>query len=236
MKLPPALILAGGLGSRLKPEVPVLPKCMAPVAGKPFIDHLLQNLLESGVTEFVFALGYKSKYIIEHLEKHWKELNYVYSIETYALGTGGAIQKALSLISHEDFYVFNGDTLFLIDLEALYSAHCAQNAFITVALKPMENFDRYGSVRLAEDQKIIQFNEKTFCQSGLINGGIYLVHKKTMLEMSLPEVFSFEKDVLEKSALNGDVYGKVFDTYFIDIGIPEDYKKADADLQGNNKH
>ncbi len=226
-----AVILAGGLGTRLQSEIPDLPKCMAPVAGKPFIDHLIRYFLDAGIDSFVFALGYKSEYIIEHLETHWQDLNYKYTIEKEPLGTGGAILLASSAIQGDDFFVLNGDTMFSIDPDVLLQLHHQHQAFITMALKPMNHFDRYGTVEITEDHRITGFREKTYCTSGLINGGIYLINKSKLWSQHLPERFSFEKDVLEIQSRQNQVFGAIFDTYFIDIGIPEDFRKANDDFR-----
>jgi len=231
MKLPEAIILAGGLGTRLKSEFPDLPKCMVPVAGKPFIDHLISTMMGQGITDFVFSLGYKSEIILEHLSDHWKNLQYSYVIENEPLGTGGAILFASSKIRGSDYFVFNGDTLFIIDPHELFATHTKKEGLITIALKPMKNFDRYGNVAIDANQKISAFKEKTFCADGLINGGIYLVNKKCFLLPDLPQKFSFEKDVIEVQVENNHIYGHIFDGYFIDIGIPDDYRKADMDLR-----
>jgi len=103
-----------------------------------------------------------------------------------------------------------------------------------MALKPMKHFDRYGTVDITEDQKITGFSEKSFCEEGLINGGIYLVNKSKLLSLPLSERFSFEKDVLEIQTAQGTVYGVIFDSYFIDIGIPEDFRKANSDFMRRN--
>ncbi len=234
MKSKEAVILAGGLGTRLKSEVPDLPKCMAPVAGRPFIDHLIQYFLHNGIDNFVFALGYKSESIINHLNDNWKDLKFKYTIEKEPLGTGGAILLASSAISGDDFFVLNGDTMFSIDTDQLLHVHQLNQAFITMALKPMKHFDRYGTVDITEDQKITGFSEKSFCEEGLINGGIYLVNKSKLLSLPLLERFSFEKDVLEIQTAQGTVYGVIFDSYFIDIGIPEDFRKANSDFMRRN--
>ena len=127
-------------------------------------------------------------------------------------------------------YVINGDTYFDVDLEALFNLHIHHKALLTVALKKMQKFDRYGTVEIDNDHKIIAFNEKKYVEEGLINGGIYCLDKK-IFSQDLPDKFSFEKEILEKEFIKGNVFGKVFDGYFIDIGIPEDYAKAQDDFR-----
>ncbi len=228
--MPEAIILAGGLGTRLKSEVPDLPKCMAPVAGKPFIDYVIKYLLEQGVNGFVFSLGYKHDVVIKHLESTWPNIKYEVAIEKKPLGTGGGIRFASKKVKSKSFFVLNGDTYFAVDLLSMFKNHESNNAQITVALKQMVNFDRYGSVLINQANQICAFREKTSVDSGLINGGIYLLKKSLIEEISIEDPFSFEKEVLEKYIHKNCIYGFVSDGYFIDIGIPEDFKKANADF------
>jgi D-glycero-alpha-D-manno-heptose 1-phosphate guanylyltransferase len=225
------VILAGGFGTRLKETVPDLPKCMAPVAGKPFMDYIIQYFLDQGVNKFIFSLGYLHDIVLHHLQKKWPSLDYEYCIESQPLGTGGAIKLAMQLVTNEAFMVVNGDTLFEVNIKNMYAIHQEQNAKITLALKPMEDYDRYGSVILDENKYIIKFTEKTFTKQGLINGGCYIIDKNWLQNLLLPEVFSFEKDVLENQAQQSNLLGFVSNTYFIDIGIPEDFNKASIDLK-----
>jgi D-glycero-alpha-D-manno-heptose 1-phosphate guanylyltransferase len=228
-----AVILAGGLGTRLKSEVPDLPKCMAPVAGKPFIDHVIQNLNSQGINKFVFAVGYMHEHIISHLNQHWPTLDFEYVIEAEPLGTGGAIGFATRKITGDHFLVLNGDTLFSIDYQKFYDLHILNNPFISVALKPMENFVRYGTVDVEKDGRIIAFNEKKASEKGSINGGVYLINTAKFRSFNLPKKYSFEKDILEYYVGREALFGIIFDNYFIDIGIPSDFHKADHDLRNH---
>jgi D-glycero-alpha-D-manno-heptose 1-phosphate guanylyltransferase len=225
-----AIILAGGLGTRLKSAVPDLPKCMAPVAGRPFIDFVIKELLDQNISKIIFSLGYLHEIVLQHLNKNWPSLDYDYCIESTPLGTGGAIRLASQKVLGDHFLVVNGDTLFKVDLNAMFLQHLKLKAFITLALKPMKNFDRYGSVVLNE-KTIISFKEKTFINNGLINGGSYVIEKTRFQKLALSEVFSFEKDVLEPAVATGLLKGFISDDYFIDIGIPEDFQQASYDLQ-----
>jgi D-glycero-alpha-D-manno-heptose 1-phosphate guanylyltransferase len=226
-----AIILAGGLGTRLREAVPDLPKCMAPVAGKPFLSYVIDHLRMQGVERFIFSLGYKWGVIEEYLQKEYSTLDHTSVIEEEPLGTGGAIHLAIQKASSQNIAVANGDTLFKINLEEVLSLHDAKYSECTLALKPMQNFDRYGVVETDDDAKIISFKEKQFYQSGLINGGVYLINKEKFLNRSFAEKFSFERDYLEKFCAEGKFFGSVQDGYFIDIGIPEDYQKAQHDLK-----
>jgi D-glycero-alpha-D-manno-heptose 1-phosphate guanylyltransferase len=224
------IILAGGLGTRLRSAVPDLPKCMAPVAGKPFISHVIDHFRQQGIERFIFSLGYKHEIIQDFLETAYADHNKQYVIEQEPLGTGGAIQLACRQAREKDVLILNGDTLFAIQLAAQTAFHQQHQAHCTLALKPMQHFDRYGVVELQENGAIKSFKEKQFYESGLINGGIYTLQVAAFLNEGLPAKFSFEKDYLEKLYTVRPMYGIVQDEYFIDIGIPEDFKKANEEL------
>ncbi len=225
-----AIILAGGLGTRLRTVINDLPKCMAPVAGKPFLHYVIQHLLQQGVDQFIFSLGYLSESIETFLINNYPQLNYQLSIESAPLGTGGAIQLAAKKATEKNVLVLNGDTLFAADVKQLVDAHISKQAACTLCLKPMKNFDRYGVVELNDDNTVMSFKEKKFYTAGYINGGVYVLNAEQFLQEGLPEKFSFEKDYLEKNAANNKLYGIVQDKYFIDIGIPEDFERAQREF------
>lgn len=220
-----AIVLAGGLGTRLKTVISDLPKSLAPVAGKPFLAYLLDYAKKQGIQKFVFALGYKTELIETFVKTHLPKGSYSFSVEEEPLGTGGAIFKACRELSDEEAIVLNADTFFGISYLNLSIIHELRKASCTLALKPMKSFDRYGAVDL-EKQVITGFSEKKFHKSGLINGGVYALSTAAFLQKSFPPAFSFEKDFLEKEYKNGQILGMISDAYFIDIGIPEDYERA----------
>ena len=226
-----AIILAGGLGTRLRDKVPDLPKCMAPIAGKPFLSYVIDYLRMQGIERFVFSLGYKWGLIEEYLQKEYPTLDYSSVIEEEPLGTGGAIQLAIQKCRSENVLVANGDTLFKVQVKVLFETHETNDSECTLALKPMKDFDRYGVVEIDRKGRIISFREKQFYPAGLINGGVYILNKKKFLSRSLPTKFSFEKDYLEKFYSEALFYASSQDEYFIDIGIPEDYQRAQIELK-----
>jgi D-glycero-alpha-D-manno-heptose 1-phosphate guanylyltransferase len=225
-----AIILAGGLGTRLRSVVSDLPKCMAPVAGKPFLHFVIEHLLNQGIYKFIFSVGYKSEMIIEYINEQYPMLNAQFSIEEEPLGTGGAVKLSCSLATEKNVLILNGDTLFTIDAEKLSGFHNACGADCTLSLKPMQNFNRYGVVELNNDHTIASFKEKQQYKSGLINGGVYALNVAGFLNEDLPQKFSFEKDYLEQYFDKRKMYGDVQDVYFIDIGIPEDFERAQNEL------
>lgn len=225
-----AIILAGGLGTRLRAAVPDLPKCMAPVAGHPFLYYIIKYYSSQGVDSFIFSLGYLHEVIEKYLKDAFPHLTYKICIEDEPLGTGGAIQKALTIASTNEVLILNGDTLFEVDLKELYRVHQSSAAECTLALKPMSAFDRYGVVTLDANQNVTKFLEKKYFDKGNINGGVYLLQKEGFSNKSFPEKFSFEKDYLEKHYNTGLFKGSIHDGYFIDIGIPQDFQKAQIDF------
>ena len=186
-----AIILAGGLGTRLRGVIGEIPKCMAPIDGKPFLQYQLEWLSRFDVTHVVLSVGYLKEQVIDFVDSREWPFEISYAVENEPLGTGGGIRLALSECRGNLVYILNGDTFFNVDLNAL-----TFTAPVTLALKPMRNFDRYGAVDWNGDL-VTGFREKAPCAEGLINGGIYAIDR-SQLDMALyPKKFSFEKKVLE---------------------------------------
>lgn len=225
-----AIILAGGLGTRLRPVVSDVPKCMAPVAGRPFISFLIDYLVKHGINRFIYAIGYKGEMIQEYISKHHPDLYNSFSFEEEPLGTGGAIKLACTLCTDENVIVLNGDTMFKIDVEELAAFHNSKGSQCTLSLKPMQHFNRYGVVELNSNHSIRNFKEKKAYETGLINGGVYVLNTKQFLEEALPEKFSFETDYLQTFYQKVKMFALIQDKYFIDIGIPEDFERAQTEL------
>jgi D-glycero-alpha-D-manno-heptose 1-phosphate guanylyltransferase len=223
------IILAGGLGTRLKEVVNDLPKPMAPVNGKPFLYYLLDWLKQYQIEKIILSAGYRSESIIDFFGDSFSGIPINYLVEDKPLGTGGAVKYALQKTTDENILILNGDTYFPIDLDRFRTFHSENNNLCSIALKRMQNFSRYGSVD-CHDDTIIRFNEKKYCTDGLISGGIYIVNREYFESKKLPDVFSIEKDILEKEASKSTLKGLIFDEIFIDIGIPEDYYKASSIL------
>ena len=304
------IVLAGGLGTRLRSVVKEIPKCLAPVNGRPFLGYLLDWLVSQEVNHVVFSVGYLREQVIDYVQSNQWSFTYDFAVEEEPLGTGGGIRLALGKCHESQVFVVNGDTFYPVDLKSIPFTFA-----ITLALKPMKDFDRYGSVSVSEynPQPVVgnyfsqdfaknqfpttstkpaqsdptsqppeknyfsgrypknqffsvstkptpsdpsslpsdenyfsqdfaknqfssdstrpsllirEFKEKQYCSEGLINGGVYAIDRGRLELGSLPEKFSFEKEVLEPGAALGEVGGWVSDVYFIDIGIPEDYQKA----------
>lgn len=226
-----AIILAGGLGTRLRSAVPDLPKCMAPVNGKPFMGYVIEYLASQGVFNFILSLGYMHQVIIDYVTKQYPNLHIDWVIEEEPLGTGGAIKLACSKVTGTYALVTNGDTMFNINVAEVMQFNEAKQGDCTLSLKPMQHFDRYGVVTLNTDASVHSFREKQYYETGLINGGMYALNVPKFLQEQLPVKFSFEKDYLEKLYTDRRMFGIVQDAYFIDIGIPGDYARAQDELK-----
>jgi D-glycero-alpha-D-manno-heptose 1-phosphate guanylyltransferase len=220
-----AIILAGGMGTRLRKTIGDIPKPMAPVNGRPFLYYVLNWLKDHPVEKILISTGYRSGSIIDYFGESFTGIPLEYIVEKSPLGTGGALMLALQQCSGSDVLVVNGDTYFPVPLESFFLFHTSMGNRFTVALKHMTCFSRYGSVECS-GETIICFNEKKFCADGLINGGIYMVNREFFRSLKLPEVFSLESDVLEKQAGASILKCRIFDEPFIDIGTPEDYSRA----------
>jgi D-glycero-alpha-D-manno-heptose 1-phosphate guanylyltransferase len=226
-----AIVLAGGMGTRLRYAVSDVPKPMAPVNGKPFLFHVLNWLKDFPVETIIISAGYKSESIVEYFGKSFCGINIEYVIEEAPLGTGGAIRFGMKNCTDGSILVVNGDTYFPVEIDRFLHFHMEANSKFSLALKPMKDFSRYGSVECKGDE-ILKFNEKKFCAEGLINGGVYLIDRKFFNSLNIPDAFSVEKEVLEKYAGSGLLRCMISDKPFIDIGIPEDYKRAGDFLKG----
>jgi D-glycero-alpha-D-manno-heptose 1-phosphate guanylyltransferase len=231
MQVKEAIILAGGLGTRLRSAVPDLPKCMAPVNGKPFLSYIIDYYSAQGIQKFIFSLGYKHEVISAWIKEKYPSLAVEYVIEREPLGTGGAIQLAVEKVHEKNVLILNGDTFFQVDVQALAAFHLKNASACTLSLKPMKNFERYGVVETDEEGQIQNFKEKKQYAEGLINGGVYLLNTGRFRQQKRPVIFSFEKDYLERSFSSMHMYGFVQSGYFIDIGIPEDLERAQLEIK-----
>ena len=210
-----SIILAGGLGTRLRECVPDLPKPLAPINGAPFLDILLKQLETFPVSKIVLAVGYKA----ECIQDAYKGRSLIFSVEDEPLGTGGALKKALALTSSEHVLALNGDSFLDIDFTAFWQQHQETRADLTLACLSMEN-ERYGSVSFEEDtRRIRSFTEA----SSWINGGVYLMQRDLLKEF--PPFFSLEKEAFP-ALLHKNLYGFPCKGTFIDIGTKSSFCEA----------
>ena len=189
-----AIILAGGLGTRLQSIVSDVPKPMAPINDKPFLEYILEYLNKQNIKRVILSVGYKWEIIRDYFGDKFKDIEIFYNVENERLGTGGAIKESLKLINNEKCFVLNGDTFFDISLNEMD----INESYIELGLKKMKNFDRYGVVEIDNKGFIQSFKEKAYYEEGFINGGIYLISKNIFNKFELPKQFSFE-DFLENN-------------------------------------
>lgn len=225
-----AIVLAGGLGTRLQSVISEIPKPMAPIGDRPFLHYLLQWLEKNRITRVILSVGYKWEVIHDEFGDHFNQMELIYSVEDEPLGTGGAIALAMQKLKDEKFFIINGDTFFNVDLNELVQFHEKHQFAFSIILKPMYQFDRYGTVEINEKDEITGFLEKEPKMKGLINGGIYFANRSIQNHFPKQAKFSFEKEFMEKSFNELPFGGLVLDNYFIDIGIPEDYSRAQVEL------
>lgn len=224
-----AIILAGGLGTRLSSVLGDTPKVLAPIQGKAFLCHLLDYLKNQGITRVVLATGFKHESVQNLIGSEYNEITVDYSQEKTPLGTGGAIKMALAKIQGDAAFILNGDTFFKITLKSLWDFHQHHSGDITLALKQLDNTSRYGTVQVIGSH-VRGFEEKTVLgKSRLINGGVYVVKRDLFHKIPTPETFSFENDFLAKCVNELPITGLTFTDYFIDIGVPEDYARVVRD-------
>lgn len=221
------LILAGGFGTRLRSEVPDLPKPLAPVAGRPFLAYLLDRYAAAGMRRVILATGYLGDVVEQTIGARWAGMDVVYSREETPLGTGGAIAAAARLASGNGLHVCNGDTYLEYSPAALEVA--AEGLPMAIALARVEDVSRYGTVDVAQG-RVLRFHEKRPGGAGLINAGSYFLSASALAALPVEETFSFEKRVLEPAAANGQVGALVDTAAFIDIGVPEDFHRAQIEF------
>jgi len=228
-----AIILAGGMGTRLKTIISDLPKPMAPIMNVPFLTYQLNYLKHFGIKKVIFSVGYLSEKIIAHYNQFFENISIEYSIEKNPLGTGGGIRMAMSNLNEDLVLILNGDSFFDLDLEQFYNLHLEQKSEFSLALRYVNNSERYGNIEFNSSNQITSFIEKNqLNQSGYINAGVYILSKKLYLQNTKPNInFSIEKDFFEKQLNQLIIKGFEFKDYFIDIGIPEDYLKAQDDFK-----
>jgi D-glycero-alpha-D-manno-heptose 1-phosphate guanylyltransferase len=227
-----AIILAGGFGTRLAHVVPDVCKPMAPVADRPFLRYVLDQLDAAGFGHVVIADGYRREQIESYFMGTYRGLQIDYSPEDEPLLTGGAVKKALKLCSNNYVFVLNGDTWFDVDFAAIEAAAKERKPIAVVAAKRMHHFDRYGTLDIDTCGAIRAFREKMPCEEGLINGGVYLIQRNAL--DSMPEKFSLETGFFERAVSKSGLIAVECHGDFIDIGIPKDYEYAQEMFR--NKH
>ena len=223
-----AIILAGGLGTRLRGTVPGLPKPMAPIRNRPFLEHQMDYWIKQGINRFILSVGYLKELIIEHFGNTYKGIPIEYAIENEPLGTGGGLLLAEKGLT-EPFLVLNGDTFIEVGLENLYEFHLERKSEWTFSLFRTSQFERYMGIDVSPNGEILSLKSESKKSSGLANGGVYLIEPSVLgsLTFKAGDKASLEDELLPNFISNGGVlYGKECKGKFIDIGVPEDYYQA----------
>ena len=221
-----AVILAGGLGTRLSAVLPDLPKPMAPIAGKPFLSYLLEFLRKNGVLRVVLSVGYRTEAISGFFGSSYAGLQLTYSVEEEPLGTGGGLLRSLAYIREPFAFVLNGDTFLRLDYARF--AACLNDhpdAPLAIAVRSVPDVSRYGCA-LLNGGRIRGFKSREGSGPGLINAGCYVVAKEIFDRFQMPPKFSWENDFLERRAAEVQPVAFICDAPFIDIGIPEALQEA----------
>jgi D-glycero-alpha-D-manno-heptose 1-phosphate guanylyltransferase len=224
-----AIILAGGLGTRLKSKLTDTPKSMAPIGSRTFLAILLDELIDQGCDRVILSVGHLRHVIIDAFGNQCRNVALDYVIEESALGTGGAIRLALQHAQEPSVLVLNGDTYLKVDFAAMLAFHLSAGAAITMAVTPVDDVGRYGGVRI-ENEKVSSFTEKGRQGPGWINGGTYAMKRDFPWPAMLPPSFSFESEVLGPCLQKLRPAAFRCKGYFLDIGIPEDLDRAQNEL------
>lgn len=222
-----AIILAGGYGTRLQSSVPNLPKALAPIQGKPFLAYLFEYLESQGITDIIIAVHYLAEKIISWVESYETNLSITFVKEDQPLLTGGAIVNALSVYPKKNpVFVLNGDTFMKLDYQAMVAKHLQNHADLTMTVCKIKDNPRYGKVIINNSNRVTGFGET---ETNLINAGVYLIQPELFSSYCMPRQFSFEQDFLPYYLATLNAQAFLSDDYFIDIGVPEDYLRANND-------
>lgn len=228
-----AIILAGGFGTRLQTVVSDVPKPMAPINGEPFLNYVFDYLKHYHIEHVVLSTGYLADKISEYYKNEYQGIKISYTKEETPLGTGGGIRLAMDKCYTKNILVLNGDSLFDVNLNQYFNQHTSFHSDCSLALRKVDNAARYGTIKLGNGF-IKAFKEKDSIEKeGLINGGVYIINRELFLNKTeVLKPFSIEKDFFETRINELNLMGFEYEGYFIDIGIPDDYNKAQDDFKG----
>jgi D-glycero-alpha-D-manno-heptose 1-phosphate guanylyltransferase len=232
-KVTTAIILAGGLGTRLRAVVSDVPKPMAPICGQPFLAYQLDYWIGQGVTRFIISVGYKHELIVDFFGSSYKGVKLDYVVEPTPLGTGGGLLLALEkLDSTASFLLLNGDTYFAVDLQRLIQFSTINDVDWCFSLFSTNDQVRYLGMDISSQGQITRLNVKSSKSDCWANGGVYWVRQRALsiYQSALSNKLSLENDILPAALSSGQrLFGVQFLDAFIDIGVPEDYYRS-ADI------
>lgn len=225
-----AIILAGGLGTRLRPVLPSVPKPMAPVNGRPFLEYLMDYWINQGIEDFILSIGYLGDQVMDHFGNCYRGYPLQYSVEELPLGTGGAVLVAVQRLRREaPFLLLNGDTFFEVDLAALQTFHLEHESEWTFSMFRTNESGRYMCLEADAGGRLTDIGTVFGTKGALANGGAYLIDPAVLVNCgsAVGESSSLESDLVPKAFDNGvRFFGFESDGRFIDIGVPEDYARA----------
>lgn len=229
-----AILLAGGLGTRLRPVVRDLPKPLAPVANRPFITYLIDNLIAQRFDDIVISVGYRYEAFAELLGSVYRGVRIRYVIEDTPLGTGGAIRHALTSIHAKTALVLNADTFLDVDFQKFFAGYSLSGSKVGMTVRKVDDTSRYGRCEI-NNGHVVGFGEKGFEGPGCINAGVYLIDRDLFRDFEpLDTRFSFENDFLARFVETLKPTAFECNGYFIDIGIPEDFTRANVEFSGSD--
>lgn len=224
----PCVVLAGGLGTRLRSALPDIPKCLAPIAGRPFLEWQLQSLVERGVERFVLALGHGADQVLESLAKPWAKgfaINTV--IERDLLGTGGAARFAMAASNLDEVLIANGDTFIGGSLGAMLAPlDLSGGERMRIATVGVSDRWRFGGVSVDAMKCVTDFLEKGQSGAGQINAGLYRIHRSAF-DGQIESAFSIETEIMPRLVAKRALQARELAGPFIDIGVPDDYRLFD---------
>ena len=228
-----AAVLAGGMGTRLRPAVADRPKVLAPVGVRPFLSHLLHQLAHVGLRDVVLLTGHGAEQVRSALGDHYAGVRLIHSREPSPLGTAGAVRWALPLLREETIFLCNGDSYCDINLGDFRDFHRSRGAKVSVVVVRVPDASRFGRVQSAPDGRILSFEEKRRSRApGWISAGLYLIRRGLLEDLPPGRPTSLEHDLLPAWVRAGLAYGFAGGERFLDIGTPESYGKAETFFRG----
>lgn len=224
-----AVVLAGGFGSRLRQIVSDVPKPMAPVAGRPFLEYVLSSLAMNGFKRVVLSVGYLAEIIVSHFGDRYQGLELFYEIENTPLGTGGAVRAGIQHCRNDHVFIFNGDTFLNLEISSV-ETHWQLHGVPIIVARNVPDTARYGRLNVHNNGRVVGFFEKGTSGPGLINAGCYVLSRHLLDSFAVGQSFSLETDFLVNAVKRMPFNYFVTQGYFIDIGVPEDYERAQTEL------
>ncbi|MCG9875853.1 MAG: NTP transferase domain-containing protein [Leptospiraceae bacterium] len=225
-----ALILCGGLGTRFQSVSTTKPKGLAEIKGKPMLEIITDQLVRQGVSRILLCVGHLSNQVIEYYNSK-RDAEYIFSIEDTPLGTGGAIQNAISMINTDPFIALNGDSFCKIDYKEFLNFHHKKNSYFSLVASRIEEASDYGTISLDSNDQILKFEEKAVSGQAVINAGIYLLPKDLFYKSKDLKKFSLEKELFPLVLSQESCFAFVVQSNVVDIGTKQRYIEAQVKIE-----